>query len=608
MIKKLRRRFIIVNMSILTSVLICVLTGIFAFMYSSEVTISYELMESILNERDVDIREPDKKIVESPVESAQELSFSAEQAAVMMSFQLQNIDDNGDNKQYFYEQYPKPDDGHGQFPEEPDFPQDPFPVEPDRPWDYPDYPEDSSSSQPEDSRSDDSSSSVKEDDSSSSSAPEKPESSQDESRPEEPVYPQNENSQREAPVPDAPPEPIPETQSPATEKTAETTAPITSEQNETHTSLSTAPVTQSKTADPPPEKEFPDPYRGNVKRAFVMVQYNQNEDIDRIIYQYFEDADEEQIKEAARTIINQKNDRGKLTIGDYKLRYMKKDNPAMMNGGGRILFLDRTLEISTINRMLFIFIIIGSVGTVIIFGISVVLANWTIKPVDKAWQQQKQFVADASHELKTPLTVISANTDVILSNSDDTVKSQSKWLNYIKEETKRMTKLVNSLLYIAKYDSNEIKYQNSQIDLSNLLSSICLQYEALVFEKGKTLETDIGEGVFINADEDKIKQLINILLDNAVKYSTDNGQIKVFLSKDPKNGKAKIEVSNSSFYIAPEKLEKLFDRFYRLDDSRNRKTGGSGLGLNIAKSIVEAYGGEIKAGHENFITTFTVML
>ncbi|MGN1087064.1 MAG: sensor histidine kinase, partial [Porcipelethomonas sp.] len=261
-----------------------------------------------------------------------------------------------------------------------------------------------------------------------------------------------------------------------------------------------------------------------------------------------------------------------------------------------------------INRMLFIFIIIGSVGVVITFCISVVLANWTIKPVDKAWQQQKQFVADASHELKTPLTVISANTDVILSNAGDTVESQSKWLNYIKEETKRMTKLVNSMLYIAKYDSNELKFAATQFDLSDILSSICLQYEALVFEKGKQLETEIEDKVFVRGDEDKIKQLINILLDNAQKYSTDNGKIKAMLSRDQKTGKIKLAVANTSDYIAPDKLEKIFDRFYRLDDSRNRKTGGSGLGLNIAKSIVEAHGGEIKATHENGVTCFMVIL
>lgn len=593
MIKKLRRRFIIVNMSILTCVLFSVLAGIFAYMYSSEVKISYELMESILNERDIDFKEPVKVS-----ESAEAVTFADKQKVSLMSLQ---------NMAYEYEEYPEYyhgdhyedypgdywDDGRRPFPDDPGVPPEPFPQEPTRPdWDDPQMPTDNSSRP--DPEPDDDSEPVDE-----SSKPDDDESSIN-SRPDNPA---NQNTQ--------PPDSShhsesshndePQNTNPQTEKPAQTTAPDASENTEGKKTT----VTSVTTELPPPPR---DPYKGNVKRAYVMVQFNKDDNIDRIVYQYFNEADEDEIKEAAKTIIQSDSDRGKLAIGDYKLRYMKKENPRMINGGSRLLFLDRTLEISTINRMLFIFIIIGSVGVVIIFGISVLLANWAIKPVDKAWQQQKQFVADASHELKTPLTVISANTDVILSNSGDTVESQSKWLNYIKEETKRMTKLVNSMLYIAKYDSNELKFAATQFDLSDTLSSICLQYEALVFEKGKQLETEIEDKVFVRGDEDKIKQLINILLDNAQKYSTDNGKIKAMLSRDQKTGKIRLAVANTSDYIAPDKLEKIFDRFYRLDDSRNRKTGGSGLGLNIAKSIVEAHGGEIKAAHENGVTCFTVIL
>lgn len=593
MIKKLRRRFIIVNMSILTCVLFGVLAGIFAYMYSSEVKISYELMESILNEKDIGIKEPPVRVSES----AEAITFSDKQKAALMSLQLDY------NEEYVYpgyydDEYRDWEDGRRPFPDDPDFPPEPFPQEPTRPdWDdYPIPPDDSSQPDSEPDDEDDS----EPDDDSESSVPDDKESSAN-SRPENPdnqnVRPPESNHQTES----SQNKESSNTKPSQIEKPVQTTASSASENTEAKKTT----VTSVSTELPPIPR---DPYSGNVKRAYVMVQFDENEDIDRIAYQYFEDADEDEIKAAAETILHEKSDRGKLEIGDYKLRYMKKDNPRMINGGCRVLFLDRTLEISTINRMLFIFIIIGSVGVVITFCISVLLANWTIKPVDKAWQKQKQFVADASHELKTPLTVISANTDVILSNAGDTVQSQSKWLNYIKEETKRMTKLVNSMLYIAKYDSNELKFAATQFDLSDTLSSICLQYEALVFEKGKQLETEIEDKVFIKGDEDKIKQLINILLDNAQKYSTDNGKIRAMLSREQKTGKVRLSIANTSEYIAPDKLEKIFDRFYRLDDSRNRKTGGSGLGLNIAKSIVEAHGGEIKATHENGVTCFTVIL
>lgn len=587
MIKKLRRRFIIVNMSILTCVLFGVLTGIFAYMYSSEVRISYELIESILNEKDINFNKPDKIMESAENETVTENGgFLAQMSYISQNNNQKN--EGGDFNWDRNEQYTP-------FPEDPFVP-DPYPEKkPD-----PTSPEKPDNSNP-DKEDPDSSENDFEDDKENDDNNDESENDDNSSRTDNAV-----NINPHLPAEDSVKEGNNDSfqqESAVTQSTYTTSADKASSESRT-----TVIATTEKKESQPPKLEFPDPYRGNVKRAYIMVQFNQNDDIDRIVYQYLDDADEEDIKEAAIRIYNDKSDRGKLTIGDYKLRYMKKDNPRMIGGGCRIVFLDRTLEISTINRMLFIFIIIGSVGVIIIFGISVLLANWTIKPVDKAWQQQKQFVADASHELKTPLTVISANTDVILSNENETVKSQSKWLNYIKEETKRMTKLVNSMLYIAKYDSNEMKLAADRFSLSEVMSSICLQFESIIYESGKLLETDIEDNIYFKGDEDKIKQLVNILLDNAHKYSTENGRITARLSEDQKTGKISLSVANTSNYIEPDKMNKLFDRFYRLDCSRNRKTGGSGLGLNIAKSIVEAHGGSIKAFHENGITCFTVIL
>lgn len=587
MIKKLRRRFIIVNMSILTCVLFGVLTGIFAYMYSSEVRISYELIESILNEKDINFNKPDKIMESAENETVTENGgFLAQMSYISQNNNQKN--EGGDFNWDRNEQYTP-------FPEDPFVP-DPYPEKkPD-----PTSPEKPDNSNP-DKEDPDSSENDFEDDEENDDNNDESENDDSSSRTDNAV-----NINPHLPAEDSVKEGNNDSfqqESAVTQSTYTTSADKASSESRT-----TVIVTTEKKESQPPKLEFPDPYRGNVKRAYIMVQFNQNDDIDRIVYQYLDDADEEDIKEAAIRIYNDKSDRGKLTIGDYKLRYMKKDNPRMIGGGCRIVFLDRTLEISTINRMLFIFIIIGSVGVIIIFGISVLLANWTIKPVDKAWQQQKQFVADASHELKTPLTVISANTDVILSNENETVKSQSKWLNYIKEETKRMTKLVNSMLYIAKYDSNEMKLAADRFSLSEVMSSICLQFESIIYESGKLLETDIEDNIYFKGDEDKIKQLVNILLDNAHKYSTENGRITARLSEDQKTGKISLSVANTSNYIEPDKMNKLFDRFYRLDCSRNRKTGGSGLGLNIAKSIVEVHGGSIKAFHENGITCFTVIL
>ncbi len=603
MIKKLRRRFIIVNVSILTCVLFAVLIGIFIYMYSSEVQISYRLMESILNDRDIGIEERDNVIVKSAVVLPEIGELVEDVVQMSMNGQRDDFYGGDFNDEHHDDNWNDKDFGENMpFPERPDIPDEPFfeRPEPTIPVVIPEEPKDDSSSQLE------------------TVAPTTQKVS-----PTEPVIKNTDLPKTLKPTENKGDESIStkpyvtilivpdETKqivtSVSTERTTEikTSASTAKVQNSINTVTQTRPHEKPHDFGKEPEPPFQDPYRGNVKRAYVMVQYNNENDIDRIFYQYFEDANEEAVKKAANVIINSNSDRGKLTVGDYNLRYMKQESPRMMSGG-RIVFLDRTLEISTINRMLFIFVIIGSIGVVMIFGISILLANWTIKPVDRAWNQQKQFVADASHELKTPLTVISANTDVILSNKLDTVQSQSKWLNYIKDETVRMTKLVNSLLYIAKYDSNELKFASVQFNVSDVVENICLQYETLVFESGKTLETEISENVIMKGDEDKIKQLVNILLDNARKYSTENGKIKLVLNRDTKSGKVNIIVSNTSNPIEKEKLEKLFDRFYRLDDSRNRKTGGSGLGLNIAKSIVDVHGGSIKAEHDNGITSFIV--
>ena len=265
------------------------------------------------------------------------------------------------------------------------------------------------------------------------------------------------------------------------------------------------------------------------------------------------------------------------------------------------------MELSTLSRLLVFFVIIGVVGLLLIFAVSVALANWTIRPIEQAWEKQKQFVADASHELKTPLAVISANTDVVLSNPNDLVHNQEKFLNYIKDETVRMTRLVSNLLFIAKSDAKQLHSTPQSFDMSDLVSSVCLVFEPLVFEQEKTMDTAIQEHITYVGDQDRIKQLLTILLDNALLHSTEHAHIQVSLSQDCQQ-KIRLSVSNSGKDIPPDKLEKLFDRFYRLDESRAKRTGGSGLGLNIAQTIVQNHGGTIVAHSGQGVVTFIATL
>ncbi len=363
-----------------------------------------------------------------------------------------------------------------------------------------------------------------------------------------------------------------------------------------------------------PKPEITTRYNGNLIRSHIFAEIGiGNNEILNVSYQYFfqyDDVENEgeydaKVRAALNNIVSSSNKSGKYEIDSVSYRY--KLSKAMGGNEYFVILLDRSIEISTLNRLLFTFIIIGCVGIIIMFFISLFLANWAIKPIEVAWNRQKQFIADASHELKTPLTVISTNTDVLLSNPNDYIKNQERWLRYIKSETARMSKLVSELLYIAKSDSNEIKMDMSEFDISNTISSICLIFEPLVFEAGKELVADISQKLKYYGDEDRIKQLITILLDNAVKYSIVNSHISVSLFRN-NQGRIKFCVSNKCEELTNENISKLFDRFYRVDSSRNSSTGGNGLGLNIAQTIAEAHNGQINVNYKYGMISFTVTL
>lgn len=581
MIKRLKLRFIIVNMSILTCVLISILVSIFILMYSSEVKLSYELMESISNQKNKAINNFDNV-------SSNIIDYGTNEFRL-----LNNEFDDYFNKDEKNQEPPwrPPDSDPNNYPDDNMWPfPDEHPKDDDKPFVYTSPP---LTSEPyniitefQNNQNNTETTVVKDKEET------KKYNSVTEPAITNPVNENNVNNETEK-----------KNQNDIKNSTESSQNKITKVSSLSKTTVVTNIVSKKIPDEKQHDENFPDPFKGKVKRTYIYIEFNDINHLDSIIYQYCDSENDEAVKKAAVQIFNSKKDRGKISIDKNKYRYLLKYNPPKDNYS--IVFLDRTLEISTINRLLFIFIIITGIGLIFIFFISILLANWTIKPVAKAWDQQKQFIADASHELKTPLTVISTNTDVILSNSSDTVESQSKWLNYIKNETIRMTKLVNSLLYIAKYDANETKILFKKINLSNIISSICLQYEPLIYENNKKLITDIDNNITIMGDEDKIKQLLNILMDNALKYSLNNGIIKISLKKN-KQSNVYITVSNSSETINKEQLNKIFDRFFRIDSSRNRKTGGSGLGLNIAKSIVEIHKGSINVMNKDNITSFII--
>ena len=195
------------------------------------------------------------------------------------------------------------------------------------------------------------------------------------------------------------------------------------------------------------------------------------------------------------------------------------------------------------------------------------------------------MISDVSHELKTPISIIATNTDLVLSHSTSIVEDEQQWLFYIKDETVRMTELVNTMLYLAKSDESESKPNLCSFNLTNAVYEIGLPFESFCFEKDKNFNIDAEQDVYIKGDETSVKQLLVILLDNAVKHS--NEQAKINLSLEIKNDKAILSVFNTGEPIPKECIPHLFERFYRVDTARSRENGGSGLGLAIAKRIIE---------------------
>ncbi len=216
-----------------------------------------------------------------------------------------------------------------------------------------------------------------------------------------------------------------------------------------------------------------------------------------------------------------------------------------------------------------------------------------MRPVERAWAQQQQFVADASHELKTPLTVILANTGIVLARPTETVASQKKWLTYIQEEASHMKDLVEDLLFLAKHDDPKRTSNLVLVNLSDVVTGCLLRFETVAFEQHVKLESQIQPDLLLLGDPSGLDRLSGILLDNAIKYAGSGGQVSLSLQKS--QDKLVLRVHNTGAPIAPEHLSHIFERFYRAESSRSRQFGGYGLGLAIARSIVLAHGGHLSA-------------
>ena len=299
--------------------------------------------------------------------------------------------------------------------------------------------------------------------------------------------------------------------------------------------------------------------------------------------------DDLDINNIVTNIIDNSKEMDTIKINGESFAYLKQD----IGNGQRIVLMSKSFQQDMLWSLLKIFIGVGSLSLVILFFISIYFTNKAINPLEETFKKQKQFIADASHELRTPLTIIKTNVSILKENELDTIHSQKKWINYIDSQASRMSTLVNEMLSLANLDANRSKQEKININLSNLVTDSLLVFEVVIFEKGLVLEEGVGDNIFIKGEQDQIKKLISILMDNAIKYTNKNGKISVSLINE--KNKAKLIIKNTGEGIKKEHLEKIFERFYRVDDSRDRETGGYGLGLSIAKAIVDDHKGKIYA-------------
>ena len=271
---------------------------------------------------------------------------------------------------------------------------------------------------------------------------------------------------------------------------------------------------------------------------------------------------------------------GKSTGTKDNLTFLKMDK----NGYVLVVFMDNTVVNESAMTLFRYTLIFGSAALVLFFFLSVFLARKIVAPLEESYQKQRQFISDAGHELKTPVSVVSANAELLSRQIGD-----NQWLRNIQYENERMGMLVGQLLDLARTET--VTPQMERIDLSRLVAGEALPFESVAFEKGLVLHTDIASGIHMDGNSTQLKQLTSILLDNATRHSASGGEVRLTLTRE--HGMAQLCVINTGDEIPPEYREKIFERFYRMDPARNGEDKHYGLGLAIAKAIVSAHHGQI---------------
>lgn len=319
---------------------------------------------------------------------------------------------------------------------------------------------------------------------------------------------------------------------------------------------------------------------------FFVVRFDRNGDIVYTDVSRISSVSEKEAKDLAEKVYTQNEWSGK--IGSF--RYMVRDSH--MGIGKVVVFLDTSGDIYSYIRVLFLSVVIGIACWFTMLLFVILLSKRAIRPIAENMESQKQFVTNAGHEIKTPIAIIQSNTEAM-----ELYNGENKWSKNIKEQTIRLNELMKNLLTLARMDEGAGSLILSDCSLSQMLADYTECFRETLELRGITLQTSIQPMISFRANKEHITQLISVLMDNAVKYTNDNGNI--FVSLEGNDKRIKLQFKNTCQQLPPASPEKLFDRFYRADEARTQKSGGYGIGLSVAQSITETYKGRISAEYEN---------
>ena len=322
-------------------------------------------------------------------------------------------------------------------------------------------------------------------------------------------------------------------------------------------------------------------------------------------YHFYDFTDDEKADVSA--LLN--GSQGRFTYNGKNYAYVSKIGEDKETGKAATMYtiLDWTEQRNTVLTLGVTLLGVFIISLVVITGLSYILAYSATKPVQDAFDKEKSLLANASHELKTPITVAKTNLDLVLASPNSTIAENRRWLEGAKYQIDRVNSLILQMLELSRLERRDYVAEKSDLNISNLIEGVLLSFEAGCYENNIRFVSSLQPDVFFKCNKVETEKLITILVDNAIKYTPRGGEISVTLAKTLKN--ISIKVTNTGDGIPPEQLERIFDRFYKLDESHKEAGKSFGLGLSIAKLISQSMGGDVACYSEvGRYTTFEITL